>query len=152
MHLALYEPDIPQNAGALIRLGACLGVPVDIIEPCGFLFTDAGVVTAYVSNEEVRKRSVHGYTQFVAAGWNERMLESVGFRLLETENRTASVLKNASGRLAAVKAHRLELERVTSAADFASQQDYLETVVELSRIHLMNASLSSLPFCPPAGW
>jgi tRNA (cytidine/uridine-2'-O-)-methyltransferase len=43
MRLALYEPDIPQNAGALIRLGACLGVPVDIIEPCGFLFSAAGL-------------------------------------------------------------------------------------------------------------
>jgi len=41
MRLALFEPDIPQNAGALIRLGACLGVPVDVIEPCGFLFGDA---------------------------------------------------------------------------------------------------------------
>ncbi|MEX0838887.1 MAG: tRNA (cytidine(34)-2'-O)-methyltransferase [Parvibaculum sp.] len=40
MRLALYEPDIPQNAGTLIRLGACLGVPVDIIEPCGFRWSD----------------------------------------------------------------------------------------------------------------
>jgi tRNA (cytidine/uridine-2'-O-)-methyltransferase len=40
MRLALYQPDIPQNAGALIRLGACLGVPVDVIEPCGFLLGD----------------------------------------------------------------------------------------------------------------
>lgn len=36
MRLALYEPDIPPNAGTLMRLGACLGVPLDIIEPCGF--------------------------------------------------------------------------------------------------------------------
>lgn len=42
MRLALFEPDIPQNAGTLIRLGACLGVPIDIIEPCGFVFSDAG--------------------------------------------------------------------------------------------------------------
>ena len=42
MRLALYQPDIPQNAAALIRLSACLGVAVDIIEPCGFLFSDAG--------------------------------------------------------------------------------------------------------------
>jgi tRNA (cytidine/uridine-2'-O-)-methyltransferase len=42
LRLALFEPDIPQNAGALIRLGACLGVAVDIIEPCGFLFSEAG--------------------------------------------------------------------------------------------------------------
>ena len=40
MRLALYEPDIPQNAGALMRLGACLGVGIDLIEPCGFLLTD----------------------------------------------------------------------------------------------------------------
>ena len=36
MRLALYEPDIPPNVGTLIRLGACLNVPLDIIEPCGF--------------------------------------------------------------------------------------------------------------------
>jgi tRNA (cytidine/uridine-2'-O-)-methyltransferase len=42
LRLALFEPDIPQNAGALIRLGACLGVAVDVIEPCGFLFSEAG--------------------------------------------------------------------------------------------------------------
>jgi tRNA (cytidine/uridine-2'-O-)-methyltransferase len=40
MRLALYQPDIPQNAGTLLRLGACLGIGVDIIEPAGFLFTD----------------------------------------------------------------------------------------------------------------
>ena len=42
MRLALYQPDIPQNLGAFIRLAACLGTPLDIIEPCGFLFSDAG--------------------------------------------------------------------------------------------------------------
>lgn len=39
MRVALYQPDIPQNAGAIIRLCACLGVPLDVIEPAGFLFT-----------------------------------------------------------------------------------------------------------------
>jgi tRNA (cytidine/uridine-2'-O-)-methyltransferase len=41
MRLALYQPDIAPNTGTLIRLGACLGVAVDIVEPCGFLFSDA---------------------------------------------------------------------------------------------------------------
>jgi SAM-dependent methyltransferase len=105
-----------------------------LLRPGGrFLFSDAGVVTGSVSNEEVHKRSVHGYIQLVAAGWNEGLLEPAGFRLLETENRTMSVLTNASGRLAAMQAHRAELEEVSSAADFESQQDYLETVIELSR-------------------
>lgn len=40
MRLALFEPDIPQNAGTLLRLAACLGVGVDVIEPAGFLWDD----------------------------------------------------------------------------------------------------------------
>jgi tRNA (cytidine/uridine-2'-O-)-methyltransferase len=40
MRLALYEPDIPQNLGAFIRLSAGLGVPLDVIEPCGFPVDD----------------------------------------------------------------------------------------------------------------
>jgi len=40
MRLALFQPDIPQNCGALIRLTAGLGVALDIIEPCGFLLDD----------------------------------------------------------------------------------------------------------------
>ena len=58
MRLALFEPDIPQNAGALIRLGACLGVAVDIIEPCGFLFSDAGFRRAgmdYPRNAQINR-------------------------------------------------------------------------------------------------
>ena len=40
MRIALFEPDIPQNTGNIFRLGACLGVPVDIIEPAGFILDD----------------------------------------------------------------------------------------------------------------
>ncbi len=40
MRLALFEPDIPQNTGALLRLAACLGAAVDLIEPFGFLYGD----------------------------------------------------------------------------------------------------------------
>lgn len=40
MRLALYQPDIPQNTGTLMRLCACLGVPMDIVEPCGFPLSD----------------------------------------------------------------------------------------------------------------
>ena len=38
--IALYEPDIPQNTAAIIRICACLGADLEIIEPCGFLFSD----------------------------------------------------------------------------------------------------------------
>lgn len=40
LRLALYQPDIPQNTGTLMRLCACLAVPMDIIEPCGFVLSD----------------------------------------------------------------------------------------------------------------
>lgn len=46
MRLALYQPDIPQNLGAAIRLAACLGVVLDVIEPCGFPLTDAAMKRA----------------------------------------------------------------------------------------------------------
>ena len=41
MRLALYQPDIAQNAGTIIRLGACLGLPVDVVEPAGFAWSEA---------------------------------------------------------------------------------------------------------------
>ena len=40
MRIALYQPDIPQNTGTILRLAACLGVAVDLIEPCGFVWDD----------------------------------------------------------------------------------------------------------------
>jgi len=40
VRLVLYQPDIPQNCGAILRLGACLGAGVDLIEPLGFLMDD----------------------------------------------------------------------------------------------------------------
>ncbi len=40
IRIALYEPDIPQNTGTVLRLAACLGVGVDVIEPCGFVWDE----------------------------------------------------------------------------------------------------------------
>ncbi len=40
MHIALYQPDIPQNVGSILRLCACMGVVCHVIEPCGFPFDD----------------------------------------------------------------------------------------------------------------
>ncbi len=40
MHIALYQPDIPQKLGSILRLCACLGVTCHIIEPCGFILDD----------------------------------------------------------------------------------------------------------------
>jgi tRNA (cytidine/uridine-2'-O-)-methyltransferase len=46
MRIALFEPDIATNTGTIIRLGACMNVAIDIIEPCGFAFGDASLKRA----------------------------------------------------------------------------------------------------------
>ena len=60
MRLALFEPDIPQNTGTLMRLCACMGVPLDIIEPCGFLLTDKNLKRAgmdYLERLDMQRHS-----------------------------------------------------------------------------------------------
>ena len=68
MRLALYEPDIPQNAGALLRLAACFAVPVDLIEPLGFLLDDRRLRRAaldYAQRATIRRHS--SWRAFLAA-------------------------------------------------------------------------------------
>ena len=67
MRLALFEPDIPQNTGALLRLAACFGVAVDLIEPLGFVFDDRRLKRAvldYAARVTVQRHSSWG--RFVA--------------------------------------------------------------------------------------
>ncbi|MBC7785187.1 MAG: tRNA (cytidine(34)-2'-O)-methyltransferase [Burkholderiales bacterium] len=58
MRIALYQPEIPGNVGAILRLAACFSVSVDIIEPCGFVFSDARVRRAgmdYIAHVEITR-------------------------------------------------------------------------------------------------
>lgn len=71
MRLVLFQPDIPQNVGAAIRLTACLGVPLDIVEPCGFPLSDAAIRRAAMDYAAMAE--VHRHT-----GWR-------AFRALRTE-------------------------------------------------------------------
>jgi tRNA (cytidine/uridine-2'-O-)-methyltransferase len=59
MRLALYQPDIPQNAGAMMRLAACLGVPLDLIEPAGFLLGDRRLKRAGMDYLEALEMTRH---------------------------------------------------------------------------------------------
>lgn len=60
MHLALFEPDIPQNAGSLMRLGACLGIGIDLIEPAGFLLSDRALKRAGMDYLDRAQVTRHG--------------------------------------------------------------------------------------------
>lgn len=103
-----------------------------VLVPGGrFLFTDAGVITGPVSDEEIRLRSVHGYTQFAPSGCNEALLQASGLRLVDVRDRTAGLLDNAKGRLRARLAHRAELEPLEGDG-FERQLRYLETVIGLA--------------------
>ena len=57
--IALYEPDIPQNTGAIIRICSCLGADLEIIEPCGFLFSDKRFKRVVMDYMDLDKIAIH---------------------------------------------------------------------------------------------
>ncbi|HUI35385.1 MAG TPA: tRNA (cytidine(34)-2'-O)-methyltransferase [Stellaceae bacterium] len=68
MRLALYEPDIPQNTGALLRLAACFGIGLDLIEPLGFLLDDRRLKRANLDYADLAAVTRHSsWGQFRAA-------------------------------------------------------------------------------------
>src|SRR5687767_6116460 len=68
MRLALHQPDQAGNVGAILRLAACLDVPVDIIEPCGFAFSDRALKRAGMDYAEMAQIARHpGWSAFRAA-------------------------------------------------------------------------------------
>lgn len=67
MRLALFQPDMPQNTGTMLRLGACVGVEVDIIEPCGFVFSEHALRRYGMDYLEMVKYRRHGsWDEFMA--------------------------------------------------------------------------------------
>ena len=68
MRLALFEPDQAGNVGAILRTAACLGVAVDIVEPCGFAFSDRALKRAGMDYAEMAAVTRHsGWAAFEAA-------------------------------------------------------------------------------------
>lgn len=59
MRLALYQPDQPGNVGAILRLGACLAVAVDVIMPCGFPFSDRALKRAGMDYAQIASVARH---------------------------------------------------------------------------------------------
>jgi tRNA (cytidine/uridine-2'-O-)-methyltransferase len=59
MRIALYQPDQAGNVGTTLRLAACLGVPVDIVEPCGFPWSDRALKRAGMDYAEIANVTRH---------------------------------------------------------------------------------------------
>jgi tRNA (cytidine/uridine-2'-O-)-methyltransferase len=87
MRLALHQPDQAGNVGAILRLAACLAVPVDIIEPCGFAFSDRALKRAGMDYAEMASVTRHaGWDAFAASAAGRIVLLTTagGTPLLET--------------------------------------------------------------------
>ena len=73
--VALYQPDIPQNTAAIVRLCACFGIRLDIIEPCGFFLSDKRfkrVVMDYINKCKIK--SFKNFAAFKKDKRNERII------------------------------------------------------------------------------
>lgn len=82
MRLALYQPDIPQNTGTILRLAACFGVPVDLIGPYGFVWDDRRLRRAgmdyLLESEPVHHRSWEAFREVQAENGRQVLLTTQG--------------------------------------------------------------------------
>jgi len=126
LRLALYEPDIPQNTGALLRLAACFGVEVDLIEPCGFLLDDRRLKRAaldYAASLPFRRHA--SWTAFLA----------------DRDPRSRLILMTTSGRVA--------IHRFAFAADDTIVLGR-ESAGVPGHVHQCAAARVVIPLRPPA--
>lgn len=77
MQIALYQPDIPQNAGTILRLAACMAVPAHIIEPAGFDASDRALRRAgldYLRHAVIRRHASFNAFEGWRADAGQRLL------------------------------------------------------------------------------
>ena len=75
VRIALFQPDIPQNTGTILRLAACMGVGADIIEPCGFVWSESRMKRAgmdYLAHVDLQRH--RSWDAFEAARENRLLL------------------------------------------------------------------------------
>jgi tRNA (cytidine/uridine-2'-O-)-methyltransferase len=74
MRIALHQPEIAGNVGTILRLAACLGLPMDIIEPCGFAFSDRALARAGMDYAERAELARHADWAAFRAARPERLI------------------------------------------------------------------------------
>lgn len=95
MRLALYQPDQAGNVGTILRLAACLGAPVDLIEPCGFPWGDRALKRAGMDYAEIANVTRHAdWGRFEAAACGRIVLLTTagGVRLDEAQFEAGDML------------------------------------------------------------
>lgn len=75
VRLATFQPDIAQNLGSMIRLSACLDVPIDVIEPCGFPFSVKALRRAAMDYADIANITRHdSWEAYIAANTGRLVL------------------------------------------------------------------------------
>ena len=130
MRIALFEPDIPQNTGNIFRLSACLGIPVDIIEPTGFIFDDKRF-----------KRALMDYVKFINykshLDWKE-------FYQWSQENNFRLVLLTTKSKTNYTNFNFSELDIIIFGRESAGVPDYVHNQVHERLTIPMQKGLRSL--------
>ena len=116
MRLALYQPDQAGNVGTILRLAACLGVPVDVIEPCGFPWGDRALKRAGMDYAEIANVTRHADWQRFETGPRGRiaLLTTAGDTSLEAARFEAGdvLLVGSESRGAPDEVHRAAALRI----------------------------------------
>ena len=115
MRIALFEPDIPQNTGNILRLSACLGIPVDIIEPTGFIFDDKRF-----------KRALMDYIKFINY---KKHLDWKEFYQWSQENKFRLVLLTTKSKTNYTSFNFSELDIIIFGRESAGVPDYVHNQV-----------------------
>ena len=130
MRIALFEPDIPQNTGNIFRLSACLGIPMDIIEPTGFIFDDKRF-----------KRALMDYIKFINykshLDWKE-------FYQWSQENNFRLVLLTTKSKTKYTNFNFSELDIIIFGRESAGVPDYVHNQVHERLTIPMQKGLRSL--------
>ena len=126
MRIALYQPEIAGNVGAVLRLAACMGVGVDIIEPTGFVYSDARLRRAgmdYIDQVDLVRHSCWDAFQNARRGRLILLTTKGQHTLLELTYRNSDTLmfgRESAGVPADVAAFCDERARIPMAASARS--------------------------------
>ena len=130
MRIALFEPDIPQNTGNIFRLSACLGIPVDIIEPHGFIFDDKRF-----------KRALMDYIKFISY---KRHLDWKQFNQWSQKNNFRLILLTTKSKTKYTNFIFSELDIIIFGRESAGVPDYVHNQVHERLTIPMQIGLRSL--------
>ena len=130
MRIALFEPDIPQNTGNIFRLSACLGIPVDIIGPTGFIFDDKRF-----------KRALMDYIKFINY---KRHLDWKEFYQWSQENNFRLILLTTKSKTKYTSFNFSELDIIIFGRESAGVPDYVHNQVYKRLTIPMKKGLRSL--------